>query len=318
MTKSAWTVQEVPDQNGRVVVVTGANSGLGLEVAQVLAHRGATVVLACRNLEKAAAAKEAILRGDSRSKVEIRELDLSKLQKIQDFVANLSQDHEAVSLLINNAGVMALPRRETADGFEMHLGTNHLGHFALTGRMMPLLMKAAETDPHVRVVTVSSAAHKVGRIHFHDLNLTQRYGEWKAYGQSKLANLLFAFELDRRLTKAAAPIVSVAAHPGYSATNLQFVGPKMRGSRFTEAIMRLGNRVVAQSAREGAWPILRAACDPEAAGGQYYGPGGPGELWGPPVVVRPNDAAMSPGDAERLWRASREMTGVTYPVLGLT
>lgn len=308
MTRKGWSSADVPDQTGRTVIITGANSGLGLETAKVMAGHGATVVMACRSLDKAEAAKQQILAAHPDATLDVRKLDLADLASIRAFAEGVLEAYPVLDLLINNAGIMAIPRSETADGFEMQLGTNHFGHFALTGLLLERLSETGQG----RVVTVSSAAHKMGRMHFDDLQLSQGYGEWKAYGQSKLANLLFAFELDRRLRSADRPVKSLAAHPGYSDTNLQSVGPKKSGNRLMGAIMKLGNSVMAQDADRGALPSLRAATDPSADGGQYYGPGGLFEVAGPPVVVEANDHAKDAGDATRLWEISEELTGVRY------
>ncbi len=308
MTRKGWSSADVPDQTGRTVIITGANSGLGLETTKVLAGNGATVVMACRSLDKAEAAKQQILAAHPEATLDVRKLDLADLSSVRAFAEGVLEAYPVIDLLINNAGIMAIPRSETVDGFEMQLGTNHFGHFALTGLLLERLSETGQG----RVVTVSSAAHKMGRMHFDDLQLSQGYGEWKAYGQSKLANLLFAFELDRRLRAADRPIKSLAAHPGYSDTNLQSVGPKKSGNKLMGAIMKLGNSVMAQDADRGALPSLRAATDPSADGGQYYGPGGLFEVAGPPVVVEANDHAKDAGDATRLWEISEELTGVRY------
>lgn len=312
MTRRGWGIQDIPDQTGRCIVITGANSGLGLETTRALAGKGATVVMACRNLDKAAAAKASVLQSHPSAKLDVRPLDLADLSSVRTSAAALLADCPHIHLLINNAGVMAIPRRETADGFEMQLGTNHFGHYALTGLLLERLRDTAATGADVRVVTVSSTAHKMGRMHFDDLQLRHGYGDWKAYGQSKLANLLFAFELDRRLRGKQESIASLAAHPGYADTDLQSVGPRVTGNRFMAGIMRLGNSMLAQSAEQGALPTLRAATDPTAASGQYYGPRGLMESRGAPEVVQANDAANSRGDAERLWQISEDLTDVSY------
>ncbi|MQA10590.1 MAG: SDR family NAD(P)-dependent oxidoreductase [Pseudonocardiaceae bacterium] len=303
-----WTAANIPDQTGRLAVVTGANSGLGLVTARELARAGAHVVLACRDLDKGQAAAEHIALAVSGAKTEVRSLDLASLDVIRGFVAEFRDAHDRLDLLINNAGVMALPRRRTADGFEMQFGTNHLGHFALTGLLLPLLRAGREA----RVVTVSSGLHRLGRMNFDDLQGEHRYQKWLAYGQSKLANLLFAFELQRRLADAGSKVRSLAAHPGYADTNLQTAGAKMIGSTLTERVMRLGNRLLAQDAEHGALPSLYAATKPDVPGGAYIGPDRMFEQRGHPKIVDATRAAKSHTDAARLWDISERVTGVRF------
>jgi len=306
-----WTATDVPDQRGRIAIVTGANSGLGSETALALAARGAHVVLACRDASKAQAALEEIRAASPAASVEVMVLDLASLASIRAFADAVSARHPRLDLLCNNAGVMAIPRRRTADGFEMQLGTNHLGHFALTGLLLPLLL----ATPHARVVSVSSSAHRPGKIHWDDLQLERSYGKWHAYAQSKLANLLFAYELDRRLRKAAASVISVAAHPGYAATNLQAVGARMEGARVFEKVFELGNRLFAQSAAMGALPTLYAATAPAVQGGDYFGPDGLSEMWGHPRKVGSTARSQDLADAARLWELSEKLTDVRFAAL---
>jgi len=309
--RTGWSQADIGDQSGRTFVITGANGGIGLEAARALARRGARLILACRNLKKAEAALIGLREEAPRVEVQILELDLSDLASVRSFAEQALAAAPRIDVLINNAGIMAIPRRTTRDGFEMQLGTNHLGHFALTGLLLPALVGTAGS----RVVTVSSAAHRMGRIYFDDLQLERGYGEWKAYGQSKLANLLFAFELDRRLRRASYETRSLACHPGYASTDLQHVAPRETGNRLMGAVMGFLNGVVAQSAADGALPTLRAAVDPAAQGGECYGPGGPLEFRGAPVRVEPADKAHDLADAERLWGVSEELTGVRYQAL---
>ena len=303
-----WTSSDIPALHGRRVVVTGANSGLGLAVARALAEHGAGVTLACRNLDKGEAALtelEAALPG---ADVELAALDLADLGSVASFADSYARSHpEGLDLLINNAGVMAPPPGVTADGFEVQLGTNHLGHFALTGRLLPALL--ARRAP--RVVTVSSVAHRMGRHEFDDVSEASGRRRWKAYGRSKLANLSFALELDRRARTAGTDLVSVAAHPGYAATNLQSAGPRRR-----EALaMRLLNPFVAQSAEMGALPLLFAATVEDLPGGTYIGPDGRSEMRGHPRPVSPSAQAEDAGAARRLWELSARLTGVSFPAL---
>src|SRR5262245_36348241 len=278
----AWTERDAPDLSGKVAIVTGANSGIGLEAARMLAEKGARVVMACRNTGKAESAAAAIRHGKAEANVQVEALDLSNLSSVRAFADKMCRELSRLDLLVNNAGIMAIPRALTADGFEMQLGTNHLGHFALTGLLLGPLFAADSS----RVVTVSSGAHHFGRIDFDDLMGERRYEKWIAYAQSKLANLLFFHELDRRIRRAGKTLKSVAAHPGYAATNLQYVGPEIEGSKLGHAFMSIGNRLIAQSAARGALPTLRAAADLTAASGAYYGPDGFRELRGNPVLVR--------------------------------
>ncbi len=295
---SGWGLADLPDQAGRTAIVTGGNSGLGAETVGALANAGARVLLACRDRAKGDAVAAAV-RGD----VEVRELDLASLDSVRAFAAAID---EPVDVLINNAGVMAPPRGTTADGFETQIGTNHLGHFALTG----LLLERVRD----RVVTVASNAHRLGRIRFDDLHGERRYGAWSFYNQSKLANVLFMLELDRRLRAAGSPVRSVGAHPGYSATNLGHAGPAMAQNAVGAALTSLSHRLAAQSAAAGALPQLYAATVPDLPGGSYVGPGGPGQWRGAPKVVQPRSNGRDPEAAARLWAVSEQLTGVTFPL----
>jgi NAD(P)-dependent dehydrogenase (short-subunit alcohol dehydrogenase family) len=300
-----WTVEQIPDQSGRIALVTGANSGLGLITARELARVGARVVLACRKMEKGAAALGEITTEIPEAAAELVALDLASLDSIRSFAQEFTKTHDGLDLLINNAGVMAPPRRTTRDGFELQFGTNHLGHFALTG----LLLGALEGRKRARVVTVSSTAHRMGRIDFDDLQGERRYRRWRAYGQSKLANLLFALELDRRLRAAGSAISSLAAHPGYAATNLQSASAPM----LDRAVMAVTNRLIAQDAEIGALSLLYAATQPALEGGTYVGPDGRGEHRGhPQPEAAPTSAALDQAVAARLWIVSEQATGVHF------
>jgi NAD(P)-dependent dehydrogenase (short-subunit alcohol dehydrogenase family) len=286
-----WTAADLPGQTGRTVVVTGANSGIGFVAARELAHAGASVVLAVRNTAKGEEAAAKIGANAS-----VRELDLASLESVRAFAGGIEGP---IDVLINNAGVMALPESRTADGFEMQIGTNHLGHFALTGLLLDRI-----TD---RVVTVSSGAHRIGKIRLDDLNWNAGgYKRWPAYGQSKLANLLFTFELQRRLAAAGSPVKATAAHPGYASTNLQFHTASLQ-----DKLMAVTNRVLAQSADMGALPTLFAATQ-DIPGGSYVGPDGLGEQRGHPHLVGCTSSAQDTDVAAKLWSLSEELTGVTY------
>jgi NAD(P)-dependent dehydrogenase (short-subunit alcohol dehydrogenase family) len=294
-----WTADDIPDQSGRRVVVTGANGGLGYHVSLELARRGARVVLAARNQERGEAALAKLEDEVPGADAELRRLDLADLASVRAFAEAFD---EPLDLLVNNAGVMAGPHRKTADGFELQFGTNHLGHFALTGLLLSRLL-ASEAP---RVVQVSSGAHRMGKMNFDDLQSEKRYWRWGAYGQSKLANLLFMRELGRRAAEAETPLVSVAAHPGYAATHLQTTGVKI-----DDVIMTVSNKLLAQSDAMGALPLLYAATE-ELESGAYVGPDGVGEQRGHPKLVGMTDRARSDEDARRLWEMSEELTGVTY------
>ena len=303
-----WVEQNIPEQTGKVAVITGANSGLGFEMAKVLAQRGARVVLAVRDAARGERAIAEIRRSAPAADLALLPLDLASLASIRSAAAAFLQTHDRLDLLINNAGVMAIPRRTTADGFEMQFGTNHLGHFALTGLLLPLILMT----PAARVATMSSGLHLMGKINFDDLQSEQGYSKWGAYGQSKLANLLFAYELQRRLAAAGRDVISVAAHPGYAATNLQAVGPEMAGSRLWAKIMPAANRVLAQSAAMGALPMLYAATSPDVRGGDYLGPDGLLGQSGFPVKAQSNARSHDQAVASRLWAISEQLTGSSY------
>jgi NAD(P)-dependent dehydrogenase (short-subunit alcohol dehydrogenase family) len=297
-----WTAADIPDQRGRVAVVTGANSGLGLVTARELARAGARVVLASRSAQKGRDAAALIGAAVPGADVQPAMLDLADLESVRAFAAAAP---DRLDLLINNAGVMAAPRRLTKDGFESHFATNHLGHFALTGLLLGRLLAA----PAPRVVTVSSTMHRGGTIDFDDLQGERKYSRWGAYSQSKLANLMFCFELQRRAAAAGTALLSMAAHPGYAATNLQSAGT----DRFYERwFMAIGNRLFAQSAEMGALPTLYAATFPDLPGGTYVGPGGRSEQRGYPKVVTAAGKAYDEQAWVRLWELSETLTGVRY------
>ncbi|MET0135011.1 MAG: oxidoreductase [Kibdelosporangium sp.] len=299
-----WTADRIPDQAGRTFVVTGANSGLGYVTAKELARHGARVVLAVRNETKGKAALAELLAEQPQAKAEIRLLDLADLDSVRAFADGIASDDVPVDVLVNNAGVMMPPRSLTKQGFETQFAANHLGHFALTG----LLFDRLKASPAARVVTVSSGLHKRGFIHFDDLNGERKYSPTAFYAQSKYANVLFALELDRRLRAAGVPMLSVLAHPGYAATNLQASGP----TGIAKLLMKLGNRLMAQDVSMGALPQLYAATATEVQSGQFFGPDGRGESKGHPTVVQPIESAKDPETARRLWDVSEELTGVRY------
>ena len=299
-----WTAADIPDQTGRVAVITGANTGLGYETAAALAAHGAHVVLAVRNLDKGKDAISRITSQSPQADVALQELDLTSLESIRAAADQLRSEHDRIDLLINNAGVMWTPKSTTKDGFELQFGTNHLGHFAFTGLLLDRLLPVAGA----RIVTVSSVGHRIrADIHFDDLQWERRYSRVGAYGQAKLANLLFTYELQRRLAPRGTTI-AVAAHPGGSRTELTRNLPALL-ARVTPVIEPLF-----QGADMGALPTLRAATDPGVLGGQYFGPDGFGEQRGYPKVVTSSDKSHDVGVQRRLWAVSEELTGVVYPV----
>jgi NAD(P)-dependent dehydrogenase (short-subunit alcohol dehydrogenase family) len=303
-----WTSQDIPSLSGKTFVVTGANSGLGLETTRQLHAHGATVVMACRDVNRAQVVAQGLAEEQPGAPLEVLALDLTSLASVRAFAQAVLTRWPALDGLINNAGVMATSLAHTADGFELQFGTNHLGHFALTGLLLPALEQASAP----RVVSVSSMAHRLGRIRFDDLQSARRYERWAAYGQSKLANLLFTFELERKLRHAGKKLQALVAHPGYSATSLQTKAAKEEQAAFTEQVMTLGNLLLAQSAADGALPTLCAATNPQAKGGQFWGPDGFFELSGTPKVVEPNAAAQDEAVADRLWSVSEELTRVAF------
>lgn len=296
---AGWTFEDAPDQTGRTAIVTGANTGIGFETARMLALRGASVVLACRNQAKAEAARQRIQRERPAAKLSVAALDLSDLESVSAFARAFSASHERLELLVNNAGVMVPPFGRTAQGFELQFGVNHLGHFALAARLWPLLARASGA----RLVVVSSLAAHVGRLDFADLNFEHGpYRAWPGYCQSKLANSLFALELGRRAGSSRSPVIVTAAHPGWTATDLQ------RNSGLTARFTPL----FAMRAAHGALPTLRAAVDPRAGNGSYWGPSGPFELRGAPVPAKIPRRARDAADAARLWSVSERLAGLSF------
>ena len=293
-----WTAENIPDLNGKVAIVTGANSGIGFETARALAHKRATVILACRNKAKGAAAVRQINQESPTARAEIMSLDLSDLAAVRHFADEFASHYQRLDILINNAGIMAPPFGKTTDGFELQFGTNHLGHFALTGLLLDLTIRT----PQARLVTISSSGHRFGAIDFANLNAEQGYDRQRAYAQSKLANLLFTYELQRRLESARVDTIAVAAHPGWTETNLQTHW----------RMVRLLNPVIAQKPKMGALPALYAATAPDVQGGEYYGPRGWLELRGYPARVKSSGRSHDMAVATRLWTISEELTGMHY------
>lgn len=310
----SWGVRDMPDQRGQLAVVTGATGGIGYEAALALAGAGAHVVLAGRNDAKGAAALQAIRAAHPQAAVEYAQVDLASLASVRRFADALLARHPRIDLLIDNAGVMTPPvRHETEDGFELQFGTNHLSHFALTGWLLPALRRA----PAPRVTIVSSGAHRLlAAIHFDDLQWTRRYHPWRAYAQSKLAILMFGFELQRRSDALGWGLRVTAAHPGFARTGLQSAGPNLGGSRrgvLGEAVMRILTPLMSQSAADGALPTLFAAVSPDARPGGYYGPQRRFELVGPVGSAKIGEAARDEAVAARLWTECEALTGVHWP-----
>jgi NAD(P)-dependent dehydrogenase (short-subunit alcohol dehydrogenase family) len=294
-----WNIDRVPLQTGRVAIVTGANSGIGYETARGLARKEVKVVLACRNTQKAEKAKTEIVSNNPKARIDILKIDVSSLDSVRQFVEQFQQKYDRLDLLINNAGIMMSPYKETEDGFENQLATNYIGHFALTGLLLPMLTTSSDS----RVVTLSSLSYKWAEIEFDDLHFTQGYSKRRAYGQSKRACLMFAYELQRRLSATGSNTSSVAAHPGLSKTNLD---------QYFPTLIRPLGALFLQSAEKGALPVLYAALGESIRGGEFIGPDGFREMRGYPTEVDSDDYSQDQQIAKRLWRVSEEMTNVRY------
>ena len=303
-----WTTQHMPDCTGWTVLVTGANSGIGLEATREFARRGALVVMACRSEAKAREAIALIGQDAPTERLEFLALDLMSLESVREAARTFQGRHGRLDRLINNAGIMAVPLHRTADGFESQMATNHLGHFVLTAKLWSSLL----ATPQARVVNVSSTAHRLGRLPLDDLAGRGAYSPWARYGQTKLANLLFTLELDRRIREAGQAVKAVACHPGYSNTNLQFAAPRMQGSRLGEVLSAWGNRWLAQSAAMGAMPTLYAATVEDVPDGAFVGPDGFLEMRGYPQLVIPAATARDAAAALRLWEESERLTDTRF------
>lgn len=305
---AAWTTRNIPDQSGKLAIITGATGGLGLETALGLAGAGAEVVLAGRNPAKGHSAEAAIRQRHKAAKVRFEAVDLASLASVAGFAGRILSAGRPINILVNNAGLMAPSKRQTTkDGFELQFGTNYLGHFALTGRLLPLL-----TEGKARVVELSSIAHRSGAIHFDDLNFEHGYKPFPVYGQSKLAMLMFAIELDRRSKAKSLGLTSVAAHPGFARTDLVDNGPAVGANAFLTSAIKLMVRMIGHSASAGALPTLMAATLPSAKGGEYFGPKGWMEFRGPPGPGKIDPKASDVAVASRLWTESERLTGVTF------
>lgn len=298
----------MPSQEGRIVIVTGANSGIGYYTSKGLASKGAHVVMACRSRDKAEQAAALIKKDVPEAKLTLLDLDLSDLSSIRKFTDSFMNSFDKLDILINNAGLMAIPYRKTSDGFEMQFGVNHLGHFALTGRLFKLM----SSTPDSRIVVVASSAEKGGKINLSDLNKEKKYRRWQAYLDSKLANMLFMLHLSQKLEAEASDMIAVAAHPGYSASNIMEKGPSMKGRKWLLKAVHLANWIAAQSAEMGALPTLYAATAEQVENGGYYGPGGFLGMRGYPARTSPNSKRITAKLMSELWKQSEELTGVTF------
>lgn len=305
-----WTTEHIPDQTGKIALVTGGNSGLGYETVKALGQARAHVVLACRNTEKGNVARDQLVQQTPATSIEVREIDLASLASIRQYAEAFKTEHTRLDILVNNAGVMATPRRTTADGFELQFGTNHMGHFALTG----LLLEALLHTPDSRVITVSSIGERAGRINFSNLMGEKFYERWSAYNQSKLANILFAYELQRRLKAAGSSTLSLAVHPGFAATELR-TELRDRKTPFFQRLMGSFFESLSQSVEMGVLPQLYAATAPGVQGGEYYGPSGFLERTGYPRRLRSSRRSYDEALARKLWEVSEELTGVKYTAL---
>ncbi len=305
---SKWNAGLIPSQEGKVAIVTGANSGLGYFTSKGLAENGAEVVMACRNKAKAEEAVDTLLKDVPGAKLKVMELDLSDLSSVKTFTEQFTKEYKKLDLLINNAGLMAIPYRKTKDGFEMQFGVNHLGHFALSAQLFALL----RSTPGARIVIVSSMAHKFGNMDLDNLNWEKNYRKWSAYGRSKLANILFMLELAERVDSKGIELKVLAAHPGYAASNLLEKGAEMNGRPWLIKAGHMVNSIVAQSTEMGALPSLYAATSEEVEQGGYYGPGGFNEMRGHPVRVYPNNKKIGKDSRVKLWERSEELTGVSF------
>ncbi len=310
MRNKKWTLDQIPQQTGRIAVVTGANSGLGFFTTRALALKGAKVIMACRNLDKGEMARQAVINEGVAVEPEVWQLNLASLESVKRFALKFAAAGTRLDLLINNAGLMAVPYDRTEDGFEMQFGVNHLGHFALTALLWPILSKTVGS----RVVQVSSLAHHFGEIRFEDIHWEKSYKKWGAYGMSKLANLLFVRELTNKLAETGDKVIVAAAHPGYADTELQAKGSRMKGNQLGAVSMNLLNKLVAQSGEKGALPSLYAATAKDVEQGAYFGPGGLMKLHGWPVPDSPNKKLVNNEVAGKLWNVSEALTSLKFKV----
>jgi NAD(P)-dependent dehydrogenase (short-subunit alcohol dehydrogenase family) len=310
MKKKGWTLDQIPPQEGRIAVVTGASSGLGFNTARALAIKGAKVIMACRNLEKGELARKLISSESVSAEPLLWHLDLASLESVLQFAMKFTESYQSLDLLINNAGLMLVPYEKTEDGFEMHFGVNHLGHFALTARLWPILSKTERS----RVIQVSSLVHHLAKIRFEDIHWEKGYKRWGAYGMSKLANLLFIYELAQRLNKTGGVVTAAAAHPGYTDSELLIKNPRMNGMQLRAGFFKLTNRLVAQTGENGALPTLYAATSPGVDQGAFFGPNGLLKLRGAPEPDSTSKKLINDEVAGRLWDVSESLCGLEFRV----
>lgn len=311
MSVNDWIAENIPDMAGKLILITGANSGIGFEAAKILASKNGEVILACRNQQKGEEALANILESNHNAQVSCMQVDLADLKSVQRFARDFLAKYESLDVLINNAGLMAPPYQKTKDGFEIQFGTNHLGHFALTGQLIGALLKSHGS----RIVNVSSNAHKMGKIRFHDLNWEKKYSRWPAYGQSKIANLYFTYELDKRLKELGKSTLAVAVHPGFSNTNLAYAGYNSEGNSLKSFAIKTTSAIFSQDSMMGSLPSVYAAAALDVKGSDYYGPSGWMEMKGIPKKTRSNKLSHDADVAKRLWDVSVEMTGVDFSQL---
>ena len=309
MSINKWSTNDIPDLSGKVIIVTGGNSGLGYESVKAFAEKGAEVILACRSLDKGVNAKSGIEQSHPSAKILVKKLDLMDLSSVNEFARDINMTYDRLDILLNNAGIMMVPYQVTKDGFESQMGTNHLGHFALTGLLFDLI----KSTPNSRIVNVSSNAHKWGKMDFDNLLFEKGkdYTPTKAYGRSKLSNLLFTYELERRFMEHSIDSMAIAAHPGASMTNL---ASHLEGKIWYKLLIPFAG-IFTHSQDKGALPQIRASVDPNATSGEYYGPDGYNEMKGAPVLVQSNNASHHPDDAKKLWEMSEKLTGVKFNFL---
>jgi protochlorophyllide reductase len=302
-----WTQQDIPDLMGKLIVVTGANSGLGFECSQTLAEKGATVVMTARNLMKGEKAKADVLAAHPNAKLDLMKLDVGDLASVRKFATAFKSKYDRLDILLNNAGLMAIPRQETTDGLEMQLGVNHLGHFALTGLLLDIIVKT----PNARIHNVTSSANWMGAINFDDLMSEQNYSRWGAYGQSKLANIFFTYELQKRLTVAGYDTLANTSHPGFVLGQLQHNSVDQSGTVLEGLFYRISEPLMSQDIKIGVLPMLYGMTAPEAKGGGFYGPSFM-NMWGYPKETNANKKTNDTAALKRFWRVSEELTGVQY------